>query len=313
MILSLALSAALPLFVSAQPQPPEDSTVDARIVKTQGDVLVYYHDAPEEAVAAEEEDPLEAGDRVQTGLKSRAEVGLDGESVIELGANSDFEVTSLAPADQKFAMSVGSFVAKIKSLISGRMSVLTPTAVAAVRGTEFGVDVDEDNRTHVGVFDEGRVAVQNERGEGEQLLEANHETSVGSGERPGRPSALRRFVQRRRHILRMRKRLTALRGRWRTMAREERVNLRRLARARFNKASPQRRAMLKRRIDGIRAHRLKLQQKREKLRQALKNGQGRLRQAIENKKNGAPKAIERKQGGPGLKGKLKKRLLNRNK
>ena len=100
----------------------------------------------------------------------------------------------------------------------------TPTAVAAVRGTEFGVDVAGEE-THVGVFDEGKVEVSGQSGE-TQTLQPNQETSVQRGRGPAKPYALKRLLRQRRRFAAFRRRALAMRRRWRRLAPARRRALR---------------------------------------------------------------------------------------
>ena len=76
------------------------SAADARIVSAEGEVFIYAGDAPDDGapVDASAQAPLQAGDRVHTGDDGRAEIGLEGDSILELGSNSDFTVNALQPA-----------------------------------------------------------------------------------------------------------------------------------------------------------------------------------------------------------------------
>lgn len=264
-LLLVAVLAVLAAPLSAQDNA--EGGVDARVTSARGDVYIYYKDAPDEAVEAEEDAPLEAGDRVQTGRGANAELSLDGDSVIELGANADFEVESLETSAPSFSLSLGSILAKIKSMAQtgGRLTVRTPTSVASVRGTEFGVDVEDGGDSHVGVFDEGQVAVNDRAGQGEELVMPNQETSVKVGGPPARPGALKRFKARRRRLAHLRKRIQLLAKRWQRLDRAARMTRRRLARARANGASPERRAQIRRRLENLRKHRKQVREKREKL------------------------------------------------
>lgn len=167
--LALLLSTLL-LCPGARAEDPEVSgledvetstaTWDARISFLQGHVAVFVGD-DEDGLPAEADMPLQAGDRIETGRNGRAEVAFEADSLLELGPNSVFVVDAAEEEDTWLDLAWGSFVAKLKSLSSrGRsMRVRTPTAVAAVRGTELAVEVSEDGTTEVGVFDEGKVAV----------------------------------------------------------------------------------------------------------------------------------------------------------
>src|SRR5208282_1193570 len=131
--------------------------LDIRVISIAGDVTVIYHDRGKEGVPATEGMPLEAGDRLKTGAESRVEVGMDANSVIDLGPNSDLTISSVERKAAAFDLSLGSLLAKIKTGLfgnDGSMEVRTPFAVAAVRGTEFAVENSKDNGANIGVFDE---------------------------------------------------------------------------------------------------------------------------------------------------------------
>jgi hypothetical protein len=65
--------------------------------------------------------------------------------------------------------------------------VTTPSAVLAVRGTEYGIEVEKDGDTSVAVF-EGIVEVSDPRGVGEPVrVQAGNSTRVRKGKAPSRP------------------------------------------------------------------------------------------------------------------------------
>lgn len=223
----LALAAA-PAHSQPAAPPAGSDQYDARLTEVKGEVTLYASDEME-GVPAEKDTPLEPGDRVTTGPDASAEIGLDGTHVISLGASSDFTLESPKRSDSILKLALGSLLAKIQSLAAGQgLRVRTPTAVAAVRGTEFGVDIPAEtpDETHVGVFDEGRVEVQGGEGAPE-LLKSNQETSVRRGQRPLAAYQLRRFVRHRRFMRTFRKRAAALRQRWKALPPEKRRELRR--------------------------------------------------------------------------------------
>lgn len=202
--------------------------VDARLTEVKGSVTVYTAEDPDGS-PGEKDMPLEAGDRVKTDADSSAEISFDeGGSVIMLRPLSHFALTQPQRQDSILTLSLGSLLAKINAL-SGRLRVKTPTAVAAVRGTEFGVEIPEENaeETHVAVFDEGKVEVNtpDETGPAELLI-ANQETKVGRGTRPMAAYQLKRLVRHRSNVRSMRKRAQWLRKNWKSLAPEARHALR---------------------------------------------------------------------------------------
>ncbi|HVC08965.1 MAG TPA: FecR family protein [Elusimicrobiota bacterium] len=241
LVFALAFAAAFPAAVLGQGNAAAASGAndwDARIVSTQGAVEVFPAGASS-SVAAAAGMPLEQGDRVTTGPGASAEVGLDGLHLISLNEDSDFVLRSDDRSSTKLSLSSGGLLAKIQHLLTGQaLMVETPEAVAAVRGTEFGVDVNAQGATDVGVFDEGRVEVQGSAGGPPAILTPNHETNVPRGGRPARPYALRHFLRYRARMARLLRRQRRLRRLWRRMPSARRRLLRRamMKRARARRA-----------------------------------------------------------------------------
>lgn len=269
---------------AAAPEGP----VDARLISATGEVFVISRESPEEGVPADPDNPtpLEAGDKVRTGADASAEIGLEGESVLELGPESEFTVTSLQREEPSFLLGFGSMMAKIKRLFTkeGRFVVRTPNAVAAVRGTEFGVEVAEDEgQTHVAVFDEGKVAVTSDDGLGETLLQSNHETLVRRGVRPVKAERLKHFLKHRQRMKLMRGRLAGLRGRWQRMPPARRAEMRRKLRDRYSSMRPEDRERFKDRLR-------QLHERRKDIRE-------RNRERMEDRRE--RRQERRQEGGPG--------------
>jgi len=233
-LLAAALAALLSVPTLAQSGAGSDANqYDARITAVTGDVTVYPADGASEPAAGAEGTLLAEGDRVVVSSGSSAEISLDGTSLITLNENSDFTLTSLSRAEAKLSLAFGSLMAKIQHLGDDHLQVETPAAVAAVRGTEFGVDFAADGgEAHVGVFDEGRVEVGGSGGM--EVLTPNQETSVARGERPHRAEPLRRFLARREAMHALIARREFVRSHWRRIPPGQRRALRRarLARAR---------------------------------------------------------------------------------
>ncbi|MDE2143799.1 MAG: FecR domain-containing protein [Elusimicrobia bacterium] len=209
----LLAAAAVPL------RAQDDVRWDARVAASSGDVVVHPAGGGDDS-GAEADMPLEEGDRVTTGENSSADISLDGGSLIHLEPDSDFTLEKTERAQSSFLLAFGSLIAKIQKLGSQSLTVRTPGAVAAVRGTEFGVEAGADAQTHVGVFDEGRVEVKDDAGTA--VLTPNQETTVEEGRAPMRPVALKRFVRFRTFMKAHRRRLAALRKRWRALPPAER-------------------------------------------------------------------------------------------
>lgn len=214
---------------------------DARLTAVTGEVTVFAADAPTQPAAASVGMPLDEGDRVVVAAGGSAEVSLDGASLLQLGENADFTLTSLSRARAELSLALGSLLAKIQKLGVDRLEVRTPAAVAAVRGTEFGVDAGgAGGEARVGVFDEGRVEVS---GSGAmETLTPNQETSVRPGERPRPAGPLSgRFLARRAAMRAAVRRLAVVRRGWRRVSAARRREFRRRAFARQRRAYQMRR------------------------------------------------------------------------
>ena len=99
---------------------------------------------------------IENGDRIRTRLQSRCEVLLPDESLLNIGENTVFEikiVDSKKEEEYSFFLWIGKVTAKFKKLVSSkqRRTIESPSAVVAVRGTEFSMGVDQGKRTSVRV------------------------------------------------------------------------------------------------------------------------------------------------------------------
>ncbi|MBU2573684.1 MAG: FecR family protein [Elusimicrobia bacterium] len=228
---------------------------DARLSSLTGTVDVLAAGETDSWREAEEEMPLSAKDKVRAGESSSAEITLDGGGVIRLGAGSVVEISSLDSASSSFFLRMGSLVAKIKKELlkrGARLQVRTPAAVAAIRGTEFGVEHDrENNETTAGVFDEGSLSVASLGKDGktvaEEVVGKGSEVRLRAGARTFKPVAMRRLLRHRKALKAARVRLGLLRKSWKRLDPEKRRELRKRFLAR--KASRDKRVM-KRRADG---------------------------------------------------------------
>jgi len=229
-------AAAAPPPGPASAKAPAIADRDARLTFLSG--AVYLHTSKQaegEFVEAEKDFPLAAGDIVRTGTDGSAELSIDGGSVIELSANSDFIVNSLNPAGAEFHLGIGRMLAKLRKLAQGqRISFRTSSAVAAVRGTELAVEQAEgDAPTRIGVFDEGLVSVTNADGTREIELKPNQETEIAKNQAPAAPRALKAFAERKKELVEARRRFETLPARWRSQSPDELSRMRgRLAEAR---------------------------------------------------------------------------------
>lgn len=141
------LAMSLPFFLLA-------SAISSELLLTamDGEVLVQKKSQSnwEKAKAGE---LLKTGDKIKTGRKSQATtVSKEGHRIL-IKQKTIFEISQLGPLEWEFKEELGKVRLKIAKLSSGQgLKVRTPTAVCAVRGTEFEVTVLEDRSTTLDVF-----------------------------------------------------------------------------------------------------------------------------------------------------------------
>lgn len=125
--------------------------------------------------------PLNAGDKVKTGANGKAVVAFSDGSKIQLDANSNFSLTELQPARFGVRLDVGTLNAWVAKLRGRRFEARSPTAVAAVRGTEFDFKVEIDGKTTVNLFG-GSLNLSNNAGRGVNLTPGKQATVEVKGE-----------------------------------------------------------------------------------------------------------------------------------
>jgi hypothetical protein len=109
---------------------------------------------------------LNAGDKVRVLDTGRLELVLDNRSVLRLAANTTLELKEVERRRQKekyrFALSVGKMWTRVTRLLGfgSRYQVDTPTAITAVQGTVYDLQVDPSQQTRVRVHS-GNVQVYN--------------------------------------------------------------------------------------------------------------------------------------------------------
>lgn len=147
--------------------------------------------------------PVSEGDKLRTGAKAWCEILFKEGTYVKMEENSETGADELkvSPAERSFSFSLLKgkvlwMAAKLKWKAASRFSVRTPSAVCAVRGTDFTLLVSTSGATSVGLF-EGKVALSS--GTVEKELLAGGEAAASGGEIAvqGRLSALMKAEQRR--------------------------------------------------------------------------------------------------------------------
>jgi hypothetical protein len=176
------------------PNFPPPSEIEARLTRLEGAVSVH----------PQINTPLEAGDEIQTGGDGSASLTLDGQSLIEIGHNSEFKVESLKTQEAIFRLELGSLVAKIeRRLETQQMQFNTPDCMVVIRGTEFAITRPAgSDPSRVGVFNEGHLDVKSPAGEVHVGPREETEVMQGSAPKAARPM---------KHLLKFRQRMRSVR------------------------------------------------------------------------------------------------------
>jgi hypothetical protein len=101
-------------------------------------------------------DKLDVGTRLRTGATGRVRLKFIDGSVLVLADRSQLRIEAFSAGDAKprvaeFLLELGLIGQKVSPIAGGSWKVRTPTAVTAVRGTEFIVEVGDDRATAVHV------------------------------------------------------------------------------------------------------------------------------------------------------------------
>jgi hypothetical protein len=138
---------------------------------------------------------VKKGDRLQTTLNAQVEITMPDGSRIKVNENSIFEIKEIkvSKTEQKdemsFSLFAGNIWAKFKKLINSRQSrkIESPSAVVAIRGTEFEMEVNKQGATGLNVI-EGKVAFKSRDTGDEVLVGAGQSSIVEKGKPPTRPA-----------------------------------------------------------------------------------------------------------------------------
>jgi len=139
-------------------------------------------------------DPVQWNDLLSTDTGGRMRVVLNDQSILSLGTKSRLRIIRHDSVRQQtqLELSFGRVRAEVASITrsGGLFEIRTPTAVAAVLGTEFTVEADENGETTIACL-QGRVSVRNAqaRVKGEQIVAAGQESKIERGKKPSPPRA----------------------------------------------------------------------------------------------------------------------------
>jgi hypothetical protein len=180
--------AALAAAPGPDPQPAPGDRFVYRITAVKRHLFLA---TPEGEKRLSEGDEARSGDSLRTGSRSSADLEVSERAArFHIGTKTTFRLAHDAPG-VLIAVERGSLRAIFGQLPEGddrERLVTTPSAVLAVRGTEYGVEVEKDGDTNVVVF-EGTVAVRDSAGLFDPVpVPAGQSTRIRKGRGPGAPS-----------------------------------------------------------------------------------------------------------------------------
>ena len=150
--------------------------------------------------------PIENGDTVRTAARGLATLTFADGSRVELYGNTSFTLEETAAKSYVMGLSLGKLKAFVEKIATRSFKVRTPTAIAAVRGTEFQVEVTGDGTTNVDLY-KGLLAVSDKHG-GEILLHPHESTRIDTRGLGAQKRAARSALQRERFRTAMRQEMT---------------------------------------------------------------------------------------------------------
>lgn len=171
--LFFAVTLALPAALFAQPKSvplpgdqPAAQAAPARQPEADftGNIFAVKGDVTYQKAGASDWLPVKApqlineGDKVRTAAKARAEIYIRHGVKVRIEAGSTFVLNSAAKDNGSMEVLVGKMQAWIRKLSGRKLSVRTPTAVCAIRGTVVEVEVAESGETAWNLFS-GNIVV----------------------------------------------------------------------------------------------------------------------------------------------------------
>lgn len=121
---------------------------------------------------------LETGAEVRTVGEAKAGVFLPDGSHFLIEKNSVFGVEDTSKKKTGFSLLAGRLKARVAGYFASKFAVRTPTAVCAVRGTEFDIEVGKEGNTEMNVA-EGLVEVNDSKGQ-MAVVSSEEKISIGA-------------------------------------------------------------------------------------------------------------------------------------
>ena len=123
-------------------------------------------------------DGLSVGDRIRTGDDSYAEISVSDKILLKMDQNTTLEIREYEEQSKGIRQTLGRLWVKAKKLVAEKFEVDTRFGTAGVRGTSFGVTLDDRAGMTV-ECEEGEVYLRNPEGT-EASVQAGFKRSLGS-------------------------------------------------------------------------------------------------------------------------------------
>ncbi|MFA5778736.1 MAG: FecR family protein [Elusimicrobiota bacterium] len=137
---------------------------------------------------------LNTNDVIKTSAVSNSIIMINGHEVT-VSEKTEVSLNELTEDSSMFSIWLGKIRAKVNKLkAKQKFEIKTPTAICAVRGTDFAVDVSADLFTRLEVY-EGVVSAREEITGGEVLVNPGEFTTIQKGEAPKEPQNLEKETQ----------------------------------------------------------------------------------------------------------------------
>lgn len=189
--LAVFATAASAFWLGAIPSPaqpaPETQTAPAIVLGREGKVETATRGSSTWSAVSTNQ-ALNAGDRLRTGLRSRATLRWSDLSVVRVNELTTMEIQPPAKAGNKAELDLKSGAAYFFSREKpSEIQFRTPVASGAIRGTEFNLHVAEDGSLELALLD-GEVDVAN--AQGSVTLKSGEQANVEPGKAPRKTAVL---------------------------------------------------------------------------------------------------------------------------
>ncbi len=144
-----------------QIQKQPEKNIIARIQYIKGEAIIQKENTQK---SAQINDVLEMNDIILTRDDATVDIIIKNKGIIRIGENARVELKTLSEENIELKQDSGTVITHLKKLNANEnYSIVTPTSVAAVRGTSFITKVDKDQNTTVALI-HGSIEIKDKKG-----------------------------------------------------------------------------------------------------------------------------------------------------